>query len=131
MKNVEKEKLAQNMVISILLTIVYAVGTYIIFNGFMTNPQTAQLKMSVNILCIALIVVGLALAIVSKTKKSMTMFKYSISVIFYGLIIKLMEYGLLASSIPNLGKYLFFALEALAGIYIISITVITLVKVTR
>ena len=131
MKNVEKEKLAQNMVISILLTIVYAVGAYIIFNGFMTNPQTAQLKMSVNILCIALIVVGLALAIVSKTKKSMTMFKYSISVISYGLIIKLIEYGLLASPIPNLGKYLFFALEALAGIYIISITVITLVKVTR
>ena len=131
MKNAEKEKLAQNMIISILLTIAYAVGAYVIYNGFMNNIHNDSNKIFVNFFWVALVAIGLVLAIVSKTKKNMTMFRYSISVIFYGLMIKLMEYGLLVSPIPNLGKYLFFGLEALAGIYIVFITISTLVKIRR
>lgn len=131
MKKAEKEKLAQNMLTSIFLTIAYAIGAYVIYYGFMNNIQSNSNKMILNIFCAALVVVGLVLAVITKRKKNITMFWYSISIIFYGLIIKLMEYGLLESPIANLGKYLFFALEALAGIYIIVITVITLVKITR
>ena len=131
MKNVEKEKLAQNMIISIFLTIIYAVGVYVIYNAFMNNLQILPIKMFVNVLCAALVVIGIALAIFIKMKRNMRMFRYSISLICYGLVIKLMEYGLLAAPIPNLGKYIFFALEVLAGIYIIFISISTIMKITR
>lgn len=128
MKNVEKEKLASNMIVSILLAIAYAVGLYLIYNGIMNNiPNTPAIN-SANYFSTLLIVVGVIGAAITMIKKKMILCRYFISLIFYGAVVKVLEYGLLGTPY---GKYLFFGLEGLAVVYIVFITIFTLAKIRR
>lgn len=118
MKNAQKEKLANNAVISIVLALCFAGLFYHEFNGLTNKIPTTPTEYFVNTTGILLILVGVIGAAFSHLRKMPSIFGFSITFAGIGVVMFLLKYGLISSPVPY-GKYLFYSLMVLTGVYII------------
>lgn len=129
MKNVEKDRIALNTIINVLLAIIFAIAVYYVVKGYNTVPpvETDKFILYAGPGLIILGIFGTAFAYIKKKK---IFIKYTQYFAMLGVMMLLFKYSFLHAPFA-IGFYLYYSLLLLTALYIAWVIGYTVYRVKK